>query len=108
MLQFFNGVPVISVTKFARKFGVRKMVDTISECSDQNVQLRRLTGVFARRTGRIGKPGDYRSEMRLVKALIRLLMCRLIRLIVPVFVGFVMHTHMRIVCANLDGKIFNR
>ena len=84
------------------------MVDTISECSDQNVQLRRLTRVFARRTGRIGKPGDYRSQMRLVKALIRLLMCRLIRLIVPVFVGFVMHTHMRIVCANLDGKIFNR
>ena len=83
-------------------------VDTISECSDQNVQLRRLTRVFARRTGRIGKPGDYRSQMRLVKALIRLLMCRLIRLIVPVFVGFVMHTHMRIVCANLDGKIFNR
>ena len=84
------------------------MIDTISECSDQNVQLRRLTRVFAHRTGRIGKPGDYRSHMRLVKALIRLLMCRLIRLIVPVFVGFVMHTHMRIVCANLDGKVFNR
>ena len=91
-----------------RNSASENMVDTISECSDQNVQLRRLTRVFARRTGRIDKPGDYRSQMRLVKALIRLLMCRLIRLIVPVFVGFVMHTHMRIVCANLDGKIFNR
>ena len=84
------------------------MLDTISECSDQNVQLRRLIRVFARRTGRIGKPRDYRSQMRLVKALIRPLMCRLICLIVQVFVGFVMHTHMRIVCANLNGKIFNR
>ena len=81
------------------------MIDTISECSDQNVQLRRLTRVFARRTGHIGRPRDYRSQMRLVKALISLLMCRLIRLIVPVFVGLVMHTHMRIFGANLVGKI---
>ena len=52
-------------------------VNMISECSDQNVQLRRLTRVFARRTRRFVKPIDCRRYIRLAKALIRLLMCRL-------------------------------
>ena len=51
-------------------------VNTISECSDQNVQLRRLTGVFACRTRRFVTSRDYRRYIWLAKALIRLLMCR--------------------------------
>ena len=52
-------------------------LNTISECSDQNMQLRRLTRVFARSTRRFVKPIDCRRYIRLAKALIRLLMCRL-------------------------------
>ena len=52
-------------------------VNAISECSNQNVQLRRLTRVFARRTRRFVKPIDCRRYIRLAKALIRLPMCRL-------------------------------
>ena len=81
-------------------------VNTISECSDQNVQLRRLTRVFAHRTRRLVKPIDCRRYIRLAKALIRLLMCRLrvcrlIRLFVQVILGFChAQTHARFVCAN--------
>ena len=106
MSQYFNSVPVISVTKFGvRKHGRYEQRMLWSECAAAQtdpVQLRRLTRVFARRTRRFGKPRDYRNQMRLVKALI-ILMCRLICLTVQVFVGFVMHTHMRIVCANLNA-----
>ena len=35
-------------------------INTISECSYQNVQLRRLTRVFARCTRRFVKPSDHR------------------------------------------------
>ena len=52
-------------------------LNTINECSDQNMQLRRLTRVFARRTWRFVKPIDCRRYIQLAKALIRLLMCRL-------------------------------
>ena len=52
-------------------------LNTISECSDQNMQLRRLTRVFACRTRRFVKPIDCRRYIQLAKALIRLLMCRL-------------------------------
>ena len=67
-------------------------LNTISECSDQNMQLRRLTRVFARRTRRFVKPIDSRRYIRLAKALIRLLMCRLrvcrlIRLFVQVLLS---------------------
>ena len=67
-------------------------LNTISECSGQNMQLRRLTRVFARRTRRFVKPIDCRRYIRLAKALIRLLMCRLrvrrlIRLFVQVFLS---------------------
>ena len=51
-------------------------LNTISECSDQNMQLRRLTRVFAPRTRRFVKPRDCRRYIRLTKALIRLPMCR--------------------------------
>ena len=93
-------------------------VNTISECSDQNVQLRRLTGVFARRTRRFVKPIYWRRYIRLAKALIRLLICRprvcrLIRLFVQVIVGFAMHRPMRdlfvqTITLNTLGKVFNR
>ena len=64
-------------------------VNTISKCSYQNVQLRRLTWVFACCTRHFVKPSDHRRYIRLVKALIRLLMCslrvcRLIRLFLQV------------------------
>ena len=52
-------------------------LNTTSECSDQNMQLHRLTRIFARRTRRFVKPIDCRRYIRLAKALIRLLMCRL-------------------------------
>ena len=94
------------------------MVNTISECSDQNLQLRRLTQVFARRTRRFVKPIDCRRYIRLAKALIRLLMCRLrvcrlIRLFVQVIIGFTMHRPMRdlflqTITLNILGKVFNR
>ena len=51
----------------------------LSECA-----VGRLTQVFARRTRRFVKPRDCRRYIRLAKALIRLLMCRLIRLFVQV------------------------
>ena len=38
--KYSNGVPLISVTKIQRP---NTFVDAISECFDQNVQLRRLT-----------------------------------------------------------------
>ena len=44
----------------------------LSECA-----VGRLTRVFARRTIRFVKPRDCRRYIRLAKALIRLLMCRL-------------------------------
>ena len=67
-------------------------LNTISECSDQNMQLHRLTHVFARHTRRFVKPVDCRRYIRLAKALIRLLMCRLrvcrlIRLFVQVLLS---------------------
>ena len=68
----------------------------------QNFQLRRLTRVFARRTRRFVKTRDCRRHIRLAKALIRLLMCR-IRVHVQAdpslrtsfIVGFAMHRLMR-------------
>ena len=90
----------------------------ISECSDQNMQLRRLTGVFTPRTRHFVKPIDCRRYIRSAKALIRLLMCRLrvcrlIRLFVQVIVGFAMHRPMRdlfvqSIRLNILGKVFNR
>ena len=81
------------------------------------VQLRRLTRVFARRTRRFVKPIDCRRYIRLAKALIRLLMCRLrvcrlIRLFVQV-IGFTVHRPMRdlflqTITLNILGKVFNR
>ena len=81
------------------------------------MQLRRLTRVFARRTRRFVKPIDCRRYIRLAKALIRLLMCRLrvcrlIRLFVQV-IGFTMHRPMRdlflqTIMLNILGKVFNR
>ena len=81
------------------------------------VQLRRLTWVFACRTRRFVKPIDCRRYMRLAKALIRLLMCRLrvcrlIRLFVQV-IGFTVHRPMRdlflqTITLNILGKVFNR
>ena len=74
-------------------------VNTISECSDQNVQLRRLTRVFARRTRPFVKPIDCRRYIRLAKALIRLLMCRLSvqanSSFRKVIIGFTMHRYPR-------------
>ena len=56
-------------------------VNTISECFYQNLRsecaVGRLTRVFARRTRRFVKPRDCRRYIRLAKAQIRLLMCRL-------------------------------
>ena len=75
------------------------MVDMISEYSDQNVQLRRLTKSLLVKQDVLVNP----EIIGVVKALIRLLICRLIILIVQVFLGFVMHTHMGIVCANLNA-----
>ena len=82
------------------------------------MQLRRLTRVFARRTRRFVKPLDCRRYIRLAKALIRLLMCRLrvswlIRLFVQVIIGFTMHRPMRdlflqTITLNILGKVFNR
>ena len=93
-------------------------VNTISECFYQNVQLRRLTRVFARRTRHFVKPRDCRRYIRLAKALIRVLMCRLrvcglIRLFVHGIVGFAMHRPMRdlfvqTITPNTLAKIFNR
>ena len=42
--KYSNGILLISVTKIQRP---NTFVDAISECFDQNVQLRRLTCVFA-------------------------------------------------------------
>ena len=88
----------------------------ISECFYQNMQLRRLTRVFARRTRHFVKPRDCRRYIRLAKALIRLLMCRLrvcrlIRLFVHDIVGFTMHRPMRdlfvqTITPNTLAKIF--
>ena len=82
------------------------------------MQLRRLTRVFARRTRRFVKPLDCRRYIRLAKALIRLLMCRLrvcrlIRLFVQIIIGFTMHRPMRdlflqTITLNILGKVFNR
>ena len=82
------------------------------------MQLRRLIRVFARRTRRFVKPIDCRRYIRLAKALIRLLMCRLrvcrlIRLFVQVIIGFTMHRLMRdlflqTLTLNILGKVFNR
>ena len=78
------------------------------------MQLRRLTQVFAR----FVKPIDCRRYIRLAKALIRLLMCRLrvcrlIRLFVQVIIGFTMHRPMRdlflqTITLNILGKVFKR
>ena len=91
---------------------------SLSECFYQNVQLRRLTRVFARRTKHFVKPRDCRRYIRLAKALIRVLMCRLrvcglIRLFVHDIVGFAMHRPMRdlsvqTITPNTLAKIFNR
>ena len=77
-----------------------------------------LTRVFARRTRRFVKPRDCRRYKRLVKALIRLLMCRLSvqadpSLRTSFIVGFAMHRPMRdlfvqTITPNTLGKIFNR
>ena len=93
-------------------------VNTISECFYQNVQLRILTRVFARRTRHFVKPRDCRRYIRLAKALIRVLMCRLrvcrpIRLFVHDIIGFAMHRPMRnlfvqTITPNTLAKIFNR
>ena len=82
------------------------------------MQLRRLTQVFARHTRRFVKPIDCRRYIRLAKALIRLLMCRLrvcrlIRLFVQLIIGFTMHRPMRdlflqTITLNILGKVFNR
>ena len=85
------------------------------------MQLRRLIRVFARRTRRFVKPIDCRRYIRLAKALIRLLMCRLrvcrvcrlIHLSVQVIIGFTMHRLMRdlflqTLTLNILGKVFNR
>ena len=82
------------------------------------MQLRRLTRVFARRTRRFVKTTDCRRYIRLAKALIRLLICRLrvcrlIRLFVQVIIGFTMHRPMRdlflqTITLNILGKVFNR
>ena len=82
------------------------------------MQLRRLTRVFARRTRRFVKPIDCRRYIRLAKALIRLLMCRLrmcrlICLFVQVIIGFAMHRPMhdlfvQTITLNILGKVFNR
>ena len=51
----------VTVTLFIPLWTARlSKVNTISECSDQNVQLRRLTRVFARRTRCFVKPIDCR------------------------------------------------
>ena len=75
-------------------------VNTISECSYQNVQLRRLTRVFAHRTRSCFTPSDHRRYIRLAKALIKLLMCSPSMqadpsLCTTFIVGFAMHRHMR-------------
>ena len=68
----------VAVTLFIPLWTVRLLkVNTISECSYQNVQLRRLTRVFACRTRSCFTPSDHRRYIRLAKALIRLLMCSL-------------------------------
>ena len=77
-------------------------VNTISECSDQNVQLRRLTRVFACRTRHFVTSRDYRRYIWLAKALIRLLMCRFsvhadLTLYTNFIVGFAIHTLTRVV-----------
>ena len=76
------------------------------------------TRVFARRTRHFVKPRYCRRYIRLAKALIRLLMCRLrvcrlIRLFVHDIVGFAMHRPMRdlfvqTITPNTLAKIFNR
>ena len=108
----------VTVTLFIPLWAARlSKVNTISECSDLNVQLRRLTRVFARRTRRFVKPIDCKRYIRLAKALIRLLICRLrvcrlIRLFVQVL-GFTVHRPMRdlflqTITLNILGKVFNR
>ena len=82
------------------------------------MQFGRLTRVFTRRTRRFVKPLDCRRYIRLAKALIRLLMCRLrvcrlICLFVQVIIGFTMHRPMRdlflqTITLNILGKVFNR
>ena len=90
----------VAVTLFIPLWTARlSKVNTISKCSDQNVQLRRLTGVFTHHIRHFVKPIYCRRYIRLAKALIRLLMCRprvcrLIRLFVQVIVGFAMHRPM--------------
>ena len=82
----------------------------LSECA-----VGRLTRVFPRRTRRFVKPRDCRRQIRLAKALIRLLMCRLrvCRLIRLFIVGFAMHRPMRnlfvqTITPNTLGEIFNK
>ena len=105
----------VTVTLFIPLWTARlSKVNTISECSDQNVQLRRLTGVFACRTWRFVKPIDCRRYIRLAKALIRLLMCRLrvcrlIRLFVQVIIGFTKRDlFLQTITLNILGKVFSR
>ena len=86
-------------------------VNTISECFDQNVQLRRLTRVFACRTRRFVTSRDYRRYIWLAKALIRLLMfrlrvCRLTWLFVQILLLVLPYTHARSVCAKLYAALW--
>ena len=84
----------------------------LSECA-----VGRLTRVFARRTRRFVKPRDCRRYIRLAKAQIRLLMCRLSvwadpSLRTSFIVGFAMYRSMRdlfvqTITPNTLGKIFN-
>ena len=91
----------VAVTLFIPLWTARlPKVNTVSESSYRNVQLRRLTWVFTCHTRRFVKPRDYRWYIQLAKALIRLLMCRLrvCRLIcffVRFIVGFAIHRLMR-------------
>ena len=92
------------------KYDQRMLLSEMCSCADF------LNRVFARPTRRFVKPRDCRRYIRLAKALIRLLMCRLgvCRLIRQGFIaGFAMHRPMRDLFAqtitpNTLGKMFNR
>ena len=80
-------------------------VNTISECSDQNVQLCRLTRVFACRTRRFVTSRDYRRYIWLAMALIRLLMCRFrVCMLTWLFIQILLLV-LRSVCANLYAAL---
>ena len=97
------------------------MVNTISECSYQNVQAR-TDPIFARRTRRFVTPSNHRGYLRLAKALIRLLRSADVQsqsvqadpsLPTGFIVGFAMHRLMRelfvqILTLSTLGTIFSR